>query len=1005
MSTEPVTALPSSGSLARAGFADTERARRLLGSAVLAQVVADPRLLVRLSAAASPDAALIGLVRLLEACDEPSVLLGVALGDSTFAARLFGVLGLSDALSDHLARHPDHWRVLLSEPADPGEPLRSSLLRAVGARPEDAEPMARPGGRAGLDALRVAYRRAVLHLAGRDLAGEASLELVAAELADLAAAALEAALAIARADLPDGATPCRLAVLAMGKAGGRELNYVSDVDVIFVAEPALGSPPADEQAALGTATKLAAGLTRACSETTAEGTLWPVDAALRPEGKAGPLVRTLASHVAYYQRWAQTWEFQALLKARAVAGDAELARAYLEALQPMVWEVATREGFVDGVQTMRRRVEDTLPAREASRQLKLGKGGLRDVEFAVQLLQLVHGRTDPALRSPSTLPALEALSQGGYVGREDAARLADAYRFLRTLEHRLQLHRLRRTHVVPEAPEELRRLGRSLGFVVDPVTELTEEWHRHAREVRRLHERLFYSPLLQAVARLSPGETRLAPEAARARLEALGYRDPTGALRHLEALTAGVSRRAAIQRTLLPAMLGWFADAGDPDAGLAAFRTVSEALGTTPWYLRLLRDEGVAAQRMATVLAAGRYSADLLLRAPEAVAMLGDSDALAPRPGEALLAEALAAAARHADPVAAATSVRAVRRRELFRTSVADMLGMLDVDAVGLALSSVARATVAGGLSAAVSAIEGERRSPLPTRLAVIGMGRFGGDEMSYASDADVLLVHDPLPGADDQDAHDAAHAVFLELRRLLALPAPDPPLLVDADLRPEGRQGPLVRTLGSYAAYYARWSHVWESQALLRAAPVAGDDDLAARFLAVVYPLRYPEGGIDESAVREIRRIKARVESERLPRGADRTTHLKLGRGGIADVEWTVQLLQLRHAFEVPGLRTTRTIAALEAAGAAGLIDEVDVEVLAEAWRRASRLRDAVVLVRGRPADSLPTDVRDRVGVARLVGYSPSERDDLRASDLVEDYRRTTRRARAVVERVFYGQ
>ena len=488
-------------------------------------------------------------------------------------------------------------------------------------------------------ALAAAYRRRLLHLAARDLTGAATVDVVGEELADIAAAVLEAALAVARAELPPGAAPCRLAVVAMGKCGGRELNYASDVDVIFVAEPVKDE---DETAALGTASRLAAGLIGVCARSTPEGSIFPVDPNLRPEGRAGPLVRTLASHLAYYERWAKTWEFQALLKARPVAGDMTLGQAYADTLGPLVWQAARREHFVEDVQAMRRRVEQSLPARQAGRELKLGPGGLRDIEFAVQLLQLVHGRTDETLRSPATLPALAALAAGGYVGRADAEELGAAYRFLRRTEHLLQLSRLSRTHTLPEDPAVLRRLGRAMrfndgpnepwfqasvtGIRSDPAVDFDEEWRRHARQVRRLHEKLFYRPLLDAVARLPTDAARLTPAEARARLEALGYVDPAGALHHIDALTSGVSRRAAIQRTLLPVLLGWFADAAEPDAGLLAFRQVSEELGSSPWYLRLLRDETKAAERMAHVLASSRYAAGLLLRAPEAVAIFGNDD-------------------------------------------------------------------------------------------------------------------------------------------------------------------------------------------------------------------------------------------------------------------------------------------------------------------------------------------------------------------------------------------
>ncbi|MER7624257.1 bifunctional [glutamine synthetase] adenylyltransferase/[glutamine synthetase]-adenylyl-L-tyrosine phosphorylase [Streptomyces sp. NPDC126503] len=981
--------------LLRHGFTDPSAAERLLDVPELSALRGDPVLLEALGATADPDLALRGLVRLVEAQSdaERPALTTTLLSAKPFRDRLLGVLGTSEALADHLARHPGDWRSLVTyEAAD----LRPGLADFERGLADADDPVA----------LRVAYRRCLLAIAARDVCGTSGVARTAAELADLATATLRAALALARAAAPEDAALCRLAVIAMGKCGGNELNYVSDVDVIFVGEAADG---ADEAKALQAATRLAAHLMRICSETTVEGSIWPVDANLRPEGRNGPLVRTLASHLAYYQRWAKTWEFQALLKARAVAGDEELGAQYIDAVSPMVWQAAERENFVADVQKMRRRVVDNIPVAQVERELKLGPGGLRDVEFAVQLLQLVHGRSDATLHSGTTLDALAALAAGGYVGRADAAQLDEAYRFLRAMEHRIQLHRLRRTHLVPEDEADLRRLGRSLGLRTDPVAELNREWKRHAAVVRRLHEKLFYRPLLDAVAQLAPGEIRLSPKAAGQRLEALGYADPAAALRHLEALASGVSRKAAIQRTLLPVLLGWFADSADPDAGLLGFRKVSDALGKTPWYLRLLRDEGAAAENLARVLSAGRLAPDLLLRAPEAVALLGDPEGLKPRDRGHLEQEVLAAVNRADGPEQAVAAARGVRRRELFRTAAADLIGSYGtedspratepgplVDRVGAAITDLTAATIAGALRAAVRAEWGDR---LPTRFAVIGMGRFGGHELAYGSDADVLFVHEPREGVDEQEAARAANRVVSEMRRLLQLPTTDPPLLIDADLRPEGRSGPLVRTLKSYEAYYRRWSLGWESQALLRAQAVAGDEELGERFLALADPLRYPADGLGEDAVREIRRLKARMESERLPRGADPTLHTKLGRGGLSDVEWTVQLIQMRHGHARPELRTTRTRQALAAACAAGLIASDEAQILDEAWVLATRVRNAVMLVRGRPGDTFPGDPREMAAVGRYLGYGPGH-----VGEAVEDYRRVTRRARAVVEDLFYG-
>ncbi|WP_442738558.1 bifunctional [glutamine synthetase] adenylyltransferase/[glutamine synthetase]-adenylyl-L-tyrosine phosphorylase, partial [Streptomyces pseudogriseolus] len=785
--------------LLRHGFTDPSAAERLLDSPELATVRNDPVLLDALGGTADPDLALHGLVRLLEAQDgatDRQELLDTVIAAKPLRDRLLGVLGASAALAEHLARHPRDWQALVTyEPRDlhPGvEEFERGLADA-------ADPVA----------LRVSYRRCLLSIAARDVCGTVDVAQTAAELADLATATLRAALALAAADAPEDAAMCRLAVVAMGKCGGHELNYVSDVDVIFVGEAA---GDAEEDKALRAATRLASHMMRICSETTVEGSIWPVDANLRPEGRNGPLVRTLASHLAYYQRWAKTWEFQALLKARPVAGDLALGAEYTAALRPLVWQAAERENFVADVQEMRRRVVANIPAAEVDRQLKLGPGGLRDVEFAVQLLQLVHGRADASLRSGTTLDALKALAAGGYVGRADAAQLDEAYRFLRSLEHRIQLHRLRRTHLVPEDEADLRRLGRSLGLRTDPVAELTREWRRHTTVVRRLHEKLFYRPLLDAVAALAPGEARLSAEAARERMVALGYADPAAALRHLEALASGVTRKAAIQRTLLPVLLGWFADSADPDAGLLNFRKVSDALGKTPWYLRLLRDEGAAAENLARVLSAGRLAPDLLMRAPEAVALLGDGDGggggLTPRSRASLEQEVLAAVRRADNAVQGVTAARGVRRRELFRTAAADIVGSYGtesqpaeadqgalVDLVGGAVSDLTAATLAGTLRAVVREGWGDT---LPTRFAVIGMGRFGGHELGYGSDADVLFVHEPREGVSEREASEAANKVVAEMRRLLQVPSADPPLLIDADLRPEGKSGPLVRTLAS---------------------------------------------------------------------------------------------------------------------------------------------------------------------------------------------------------------
>ncbi|WP_413453031.1 bifunctional [glutamine synthetase] adenylyltransferase/[glutamine synthetase]-adenylyl-L-tyrosine phosphorylase [Georgenia phoenicis] len=1004
--------------LLRLGFTDPRRAEQLLDEPVLAGPLARAEdagapLPTALGRTADPDLALLTLVRLLEASaddDGAPDLAGVLASEGGHRTRLLAVLGASSALGDMLVSRPADAALLADEHADGVLDLspqdeRERALAAVGADSADDAPVAAVTGTAGVEALRRCYRRRLLEVAAADLTSAdplAAFPAVAAALSDLAAAALEAALAVARADLPDHGRGAPLAVIGMGKTGGRELNYISDVDVVYVVAPAEGT---DEAEATAVATRLAGAMARNVSGAVgAEPPLWPVDANLRPEGKDGPLVRTVASHRAYYERWAKTWEFQALLKARPVAGDPALGAEYVAAVEPFVWSAVGRENFVEDSQAMRRRVEDTIPVAEAERQLKLGRGGLRDVEFTVQLLQLVHGRTEESIRTAGTLHAIARLAEAGYIGRDPAQRLDECYRYLRVLEHRMQLYRLRRTHVIPSGEADLRRLARALpGEGPRSAESLEQRLRTVRREVRELHEDIFYRPMLPLIAQLSPEDARLRPEAVRERLAAIGYRDPAGAVRHLDSLTAGVSRTAAIQRQILPAMLGMFARGADPDGGLLAFRKVSEALGSTHWYLQMLRDSGVAAPRLSYLLATSRYVADGLEALPESAAWLGEDEALRPRTPEQLAREASALVRRRPDPEEAVRAVRYLRRRELLRGAVGDVLDGVRDERDRTVLSVAADQALTTALEVALRRTAEQRGlAEPPVRFGILAMGRLGGQEMGYGSDADVLFVHEPLEGEDDDGAQDFAVAVAGHVRALLGDPGPEPALPVDAALRPEGRNGPMVRSLASYAQYYERWAEPWEQQALLRARPVTGDEGLLERFCALVDPYRYPADGLDDRALRELRRVKARVESERMPRGVPANRQLKLGRGGLSDVEWTAQLLQLQHAGRVPELRTPRTVEALTAARDAGVLGEEDCELLVSAWTLASRLRAGIALATGRVTgakiDVLPHDPGQLTAVARLLGYGPGE-----TAELEEDYLRATRRARTVVERIFF--
>lgn len=976
--------------LARFGFDDLSGTVGKLDQLVKLIGDAGRTVLANLAKSANPDQALNYLLSLAE-IDKSKIKKLLNREDS--ANSLCLVLGASEAFGDLIRRRPE----LLSHFEKPITNLRS--IGELNANLNSAVTPLLTGefeSTNAWSALRFAYRQELLQIAIFDLCQrevEAGVPQVAAALADLAGAALETGLTVARAELkrsaefgnysPQEIDGTRIAVIAMGKCGARELNYISDVDVIYVGESGLEGLESDR--AVEIATKLATRMMRAMDGNAPEPMLWQVDPNLRPEGKSGALVRTLESHVAYYDRWAQSWEFQALLKARPIAGDFELGQRYVAALAPRVWSSASRENFVESAQRMRERVTEFIPAGEVDAQIKLGPGGLRDIEFTIQLLQLVHGRTDESLRHRDTISAIQALSEGGYIGRSEANTFASDYRFLRLLEHRIQMSQMRRTHLMPSSNVARRSLARAVN-VKNTAEALISRWESVKLEVRGLHQRLFYRPLLSAVAKLEDSTLELSTSQAQDRLAAIGFSDPKGALTHIAALTSGLSRRVAIQRQLLPVLLQWFSNGTDPDSALLAFRRLSEDLGESHWYLRMLRDSTGAAERMTQVLSNSRLATALFERIPEAAAWFETPSELQPVSAVDMEAEMEAIAARHEDVEASAAAIRNVRRRETLRLALGAVLGDLDIGQISAGLSDIAEVYLKAMLRLAIEQVESD------VDFGIIAMGRFGGQELGFGSDADVMFTYSAKTDGDQKQAE----RVVSELKRLTADQLLE--FEIDNDLRPEGKNGAVVRSVDSYLAYYERWADTWEAQALLRARFIAGSEDLRAAFVEIIDKFRYPQK-LQQSAIVEIRRIKARVENERLPQGADPKRHLKLGRGSLSDVEWLVQLYQLKFGSEHTSIRTPRTLDALQAMVAEKLIEEHDARVLSEAWILASRVRSASVLWANKRTDVLPTDRKQLEGLARILEYPAHS-----ASQLEEDYLAYTRRARMVFERLFFA-
>lgn len=876
---------------------------------------------IEIQGAADPVLARLALSRVIDAGGDVDVL------SKSAQEHLVMVLGYSVAAADFLVADPGELSALEDVERRTRDALDGELAETVGAL----------GDEAGVRRFR---RRAMLRVAARDLAGGNALEEIVGEISDIA----DACLCWAAARVAPGGG---FSIVGLGKLGGSELNYASDVDLLFIHDDSM---TAEEGQAAG------AALIQLLSEPTREGLALRVDPTLRPGGRGGALSRTLGATLRYYAGEAVTWERQAMLKARAIVGEG--ARGFVREVMPFVYPEELTPQAIEEVRQTKVRLEEYVRARgKHETEVKRGWGGIRDVEFAVQLLQIVHGRRDSSLREPNTLRTLARLGRQGYVGGEDAAQLADAYRFLRTLEHRLQIVRDLQTHELPRDGHARTVLARSLAL--PDADALAALYARTTSTVRDIHERLFYRPLLEAFAGSAraprPGTDRTATEEL---LAGLGFREPAQAFARLSELFDPRTRLGLVLTHLFPVMAPALALAAEPDAALVRLSRITELLQADDGVADALAADPPAARRLAALAGASGFATDLMVADPQRIfALTGDQGAAA-----------LAAS----DPGAALVRVAAdYASRER------------DVPATGRALTEIAEQVLSAALTAA--------RPALP--FAVIGMGKLGARELQFASDLDVLFVYEGEGTAAAAEAARIAEAVVATARAAGFEP--------DASLRPEGRSGALARPLTAYLEYWQRWAEPWEFQSLLRTRTVATTLDepsqsLARRFGAMAAEVAYPWQMPHEQGAAMLA-MRRRIETERVKPPEAARLHFKLGFGSLADVQFAVELSLLRHGEANPGVRLTGTLEAIEALASANLIEESTARALGDAFVFLSDIKNALEVDRRLTAEALPSDPDAQTALARRLGYEEYPRQTF-----LEDYHRITQRARRAMERVF---
>jgi glutamate-ammonia-ligase adenylyltransferase len=875
------------------------------------------------------------------------------------------------------------------------------IPRVLGAR--DALSLARK--------LRRQKQVQMLRIALRDLSG-APVADVTRELSRLAAAAFESAIRFHYArlceehGLPEGRKPGEgsgFCVLGMGKLGGEELNFSSDADVLYVYDKdghtAKGLPHFAFYARLAEAVTAAVGSPQATPE---GGFVFRVDLDLRPEGRSGPIVNAIRGLELYYEAQGAAWERFALLKARPLAGDLAVGDEALRRLSPFVFRKYFDLKAIDEMRQLKSRAQKA--AERAGIDLKLGKGGIREIEFFVQALQLLHGGRNPNLRVRGTLRALESLLYAGLISSRDRDELGEAYVLLRRLEHRVQMVAERQTHAIPEDPREQERLARRAGF------ESAAAMHEELRRDRARVEARF-ADLLRVAGEEAPDEDPRAaiaadptagPEERVAALFALGFDQPDDSAEELSRLCRKRGTPFHDAQALGPLLVAELAAAPDPDQALRHLadlfgmlkdpRATSEMLAQSPRTARLL----------VSLFGSSDYLSRQLLRHPELIDQLvhrGSAPLVRELPE--LRAELSGRLRALPDVEDQLTELRRFRNEEVLRVGLHDVAGALDVEQVSRQLSDIAEVCVEACFSTAEQEVA-RRDGRCDATLVVVALGKLGGRELGYHADLDLLFLYS---GAGETEKHVSHHEHFARLGTKLishlTLPLREGFLYkIDTRLRPSGSAGPLCISFEALASYHAREARLWERQALLRARPVAGDAALFRRAQTEVLdqslyrPMDFR--GAEETAAQELLAMRERMEREIAAESPGRYNS-KLGRGGLVDVEFAVQFLQLVHGHSHPEVRTASTPEALAALLRAGLLLPADHDPLARGYRFLRRLESRLRIVRDRSVDRLPEGGLELSRLARRMGYRGSRAGD----DLLTDYQRTSGEVRAAFLRV----
>ncbi|MBI5236695.1 MAG: bifunctional [glutamate--ammonia ligase]-adenylyl-L-tyrosine phosphorylase/[glutamate--ammonia-ligase] adenylyltransferase [Deltaproteobacteria bacterium] len=949
--------------------------------------------------APSPDTALNNLERLVVELKDGSA----SLNDAQALNGLIHVLGSSQFLANMLFNNHDLIIPLFFENGLTEKKGLRAHLSALSSLCADASSQTEL-----MKTLRRYKQREFLRVGSADLLGLSGLEEVVAELSAIASASLEAAVEYGFAELEkihgtpmcmkeDGfMTKAGFAVMGLGKLGGGELNFSSDIDIIYIyssdnGETIGAANRPESRVSLHTFfVKLANLVTRFISAVTEDGFVFRADLDLRPEGRSGVVANSLRSAEIYYESWGQTWERAAMLKAVCVAGDKELGVAFLEMIRPFVYRRYLDFTAIEEIKAMKEKIDlGLLRKRPDAVDVKLGTGGIREIEFFCQALQLIHAGKDASVREKGTLKAIAALTEKGFIEKDEAYALKEAYVFLRTLEHRIQIVEGSQTHSIPAGDKELNRLARMISSkdTADKKTvqRLWDRYRTTTTGVHAIYRSLFYKPPDEMYKDISTDILALfSPDIsdvdAMRTLSGMGFKDAGAALAEVKRLKEGPGLTRLSGRSMLylqrlaPVFLARVARTPDPDATFGRLESFLAALGPRPVLYSLLASSTGIVDELVRIFGMSAFLSRTLIERPDGIESLLSKELSMPYRTRAGFHELTSVAARSAEYESKLDELRRIKNQEFFRIGINDLRGILTPRQVSTQITMLAQECLEAAYTIAFSALSERHGTPEKARFAIIGLGRLGGKELIYGSDLDIVFVY---TGAGDERTNGpvpiSAHEFFVKLGQriisVLTLKTKEGFVFnVDSRLRPSGSAGPLVVSSSALIAYHREKTSVWERQAYLKARSVAGDKTVGEATLKELFSVLYARPFTNDDGA-EMLHIRRRMETEIAKEDSSRY-NIKTGKGGVNDIEFLVQAMQMKHC-SIPGLRTPYTMKALKRLAKQGIINTDDAAFLKEAYVFFRLLEKSQRIEFDRPEGRLVKGSEEAEALAKRLGFA----------------------------------